>query len=399
MTGLAFLSAAVWVWLLFMRGGFWRADQRLDPPEGASADAPAVVAVIPARDEAPTVGRTVASLLAQDYGGRVDVVVVDDNSTDGTAEAARAGAGDAADRLHVVRGKPLETGWSGKLWAVNQGIDRAREVAPGADFLLLTDADIEHDPANVAALVAKARSDGLDLVSLMVRLNCQTAWERLLVPAFVFFFQKLYPFPWVNDRRRATAAAAGGCMLVRRRALEDAGGIARIKDRLIDDCALAALLKRPGDDRGGGIWLGLGERTRSLRRYDSLGEIWRMVARTAFVQLDRSALNLLGTVLGMVVIYLTPPLAAGWGLAAGDPPLAALGLIAWLFMSAAYLPTLGYFARPAPASLLLPLAALLYTLMTVDSARRHWAGRGGGWKGRTYGSAAGGSDGAGGDGG
>ncbi|MAO55242.1 MAG: glycosyl transferase family 2 [Rhodospirillaceae bacterium] len=379
----AVAALVIWAGLLFCRGRFWFADQHLSPPVAdlAGRPWPDVAAVIPARDEASTIGCTVASLLNQDYPGRLDVFVVDDNSTDGTAEKARAAAeaAGAGERFHLVSGKPLANGWSGKLWAVSQGLAAARAGAPDAAYVLLTDADIDHDPANLRRLAAKAEMEKRDLVSLMVLLNCETPWERLLIPAFVFFFQKLFPFPWVNDPTDSTAAAAGGCMLVRRKALEDAGGIEAIRGRLIDDCALAALLKARGS-----IWLGLTRETVSLRRYDDLAEIWRMVARTAYEQLGHSILALLGTLVGMALLYLVPPVAAIWGAIAGEWDLAAAGAAGWGLMVLAYFPTLRLYGRPAWAGLALPLAGLLYTLMTADSARRHWLGRGGGWKGRTY---------------
>ncbi len=383
MIAAALVSLAIWLVLLFWRGRFWFADQKLSPAAKAAPKGgwPAICAVIPARDEADSIARTVASLMAQDYPGRLDVVVVDDNSTDGTGDLAQ-GAADAAgagDRFHLITGKPLAEGWSGKLWAVNQGLEAAAQAAPDARYVLLTDADIAHDPTNLRRLAQKAEMENRDLVSLMVLLNCETPWERLLVPAFVFFFQKLFPFPWVNDPRRRTAAAAGGCMLVRRAALDAAGGIAAIRDRLIDDCSLAALLKAHGS-----IWLGLTGETVSLRRYDSLGEIWRMVARTAYEQLHHSLLMLLGTVLGMVLLYLVPPVATVWGIAVGNMELALAGGAAWLAMAVAFFPTLRLYGRAPWTGLILPVAGLLYTLMTVDSARRHLLGRGGGWKGRTY---------------
>lgn len=378
MTSLAVAALAVWIGLALFRGGFWRADQRLPEAAGASAW-PAVVAVIPARNEVASIARTVASLKAQDYPGHLTVIVVDDNSDDGTGDAARAAGADV-----VLAGKPLPDAWSGKLWAVMQGVAEVTEVAPGAEFLLLTDADIAHDPGNLKRLVAKAMDGNLDLVSLMVRLNCETAWERLLIPAFVFFFQKLFPFRWVNDPSKATAAAAGGCMLVRRRALEAAGGIAAIRGHLIDDCALARLLKR-----NGGIWLGLTKATVSLRRYGRLGEIWSMVARTAYEQLGHSPLNLVGTVAGMVLLYLAPPGAFAAGLVTGQAAAALAGGAGWSLMAALFAPTLRLYGRPAWEGLLLPVAGLLYTLMTVDSARRHYLGRGGGWKGRAYSGSAG----------
>ena len=362
----AAIAVAAWVYLLFFRAAFWRADQRLEGDAAEPADWPAVVAVIPARNEAATIGRSVASLLGQDYPGAFSLVVVDDDSDDGTALAAGT-----AERLSVISGKPLETGWTGKLWAVGQGISYAKETCPEAAFVLLTDADIEHAPHTLRRLVAKAEEGGLDLVSLMVRLRCESFWERLLIPAFVFFFQKLYPFRSVNDPRKATAAAAGGCMLVRWRALERCGGVAAIRHRIIDDCALAAALKP-----GGAIWLGLGEDIHSLRPYRRLGDVWSMVARSAYEQLGRSPLLLAGTVAGMAVIYLVPLVA----LVAGE----IMGLAAWLLMAIAYWPTLRLYRQPAWKCLLLPLAALLYTLMTVDSARWHYLGRGGAWKGRSY---------------
>jgi len=382
---LALAALCAWLWLLLGRGGFWRADQRLGeeapvPPGGW----PDVVAVIPARDEAETIADAVRSLLDQDYPGRLDVVVVDDNSADGTAAAARAAAAGATARLHIVTGMPLAAAWTGKMWAVHQGIAQADDVAAEAEFVLLCDADIAHGPGAVRRLVAKAEAGGFDLVSLMVRLSATRFWETLLIPAFVFFFQKLYPFPWVNDPRRGVAAAAGGCMLVRRAALARIGGIAAIRDRVIDDCALAAAIKP-----GGPVWLGLAGDSRSLRPYDGLGGIWDMVARTAFVQLRGSAWLLAGTVAGMALLYLTPPLALLGGVPGGDLPAAMLGAAGWGAMAVCYRPTLALYGRPAWEAALLPVAGLLYAAMTVDSARRSWAGRGAAWKGRAYAARAG----------
>lgn len=383
MTWAALVALAVWLILMFFRGRFWFADQHLSP---AAKDAPpggwpSVAVVIPARNEAGAIGPTVASVLGQDYPGRIDLFVVDDNSTDATAAeaGAAADAAGAADRFHLVAGKPLEGGWSGKLWAVNQGLEAAGQAAPDAPFVLLTDADIKHDRQNLRRLMQKAQLENRDLVSLMVKLNCETGWEKLLIPAFIFFFQKLFPFPWVNNPVDRTAAAAGGCMLVRRDALKAAGGIAAIKGRLIDDCALAVLLKARG-----AIWLGLSRETVSLRRYDRLGEIWSMVARTAYEQLNHSLLMLLGTVAGMVLLYLAPPAAVVWGLAAGEGNTLLAGAAGWLVMAITYFPTLRLYGQPVWTAPVLPVAGFLYTLMTVDSARRHGQGRGGGWKGRTY---------------
>lgn len=375
----AILSLLAWLVLLVGRGGFWLADQRLDGRSGGERrEWPAVVAVIPARDEAESIGKAVASLLSQDYPGRLSVIVVDDNSTDGTAVAAGlAAAGDG--RLHVLSGEGLPTGWTGKLWAVSQGVEAATAMLPEDGLLLLTDADIVHHGENLRSLVAKALDDDRDLVSLMVRLRCECFWERLLIPAFVFFFQKLYPFRWVNDPGKGTAAAAGGCMLVRRRALEAAGGIGAIRGRLIDDCALATVLKARGR-----IWLGLAERTASLRRYDRLGEIGRMVARTAYEQLDNSPIWLLATLVGMTILYVAPPAALIAGSLAGDALTAIVGLVTWIGMALAYWPMVRLYKLAAPWALALPAAALLYTLFTLESAWRTWKGEGGAWKGRNY---------------
>jgi len=379
LSGLALFSLLAWIGLLMLRGGFWRADQRLgDDGTGAGTAWPAVAAVIPARDEAETIGAVIASLLSQDYPGKLGVVLVDDASTDGTAAAAiQAARGDP--RVRVVSARALPAGWTGKLWAVAQGVERAATAMPEAEFLLLTDADIVHDAANLRQLVGKAGDGGFDLVSLMVRLRCESFWEKLLIPAFVFFFQKLFPFAWVNCRGRRTAAAAGGCMLVRRSALEAAGGIAAIRDRLIDDCALAAALKGRGP-----IWLGLTTKTASLRRYERLPEIARMVARTAYEQLGNSPLLLAGTVAGMTVLYVVPPTALLAGMAGGHPWAAMAGGLGWTAMGVAYWPTIRLYRLAWPWVLTLPVAGILYTAFTVESARRTWKGEGGAWKGRSY---------------
>jgi hopene-associated glycosyltransferase HpnB len=375
---LATLSCGAWLLLIFCRGGFWRAEQRLANEAREPDRWPAVVAIIPARDEEATIGRTVASLLAQDYPGQLDVVVVDDGSRDATAAAALEAAG-GSNRVAVIGGQPLPPGWTGKLWAVHQGLGYADKRGPEAQYWLLTDADIEHDPKNLRRLVMEAQLRDCDLISLMVMLRCGSLWEKLLIPAFVFFFQKLYPFAHVNNPARPEAAAAGGCMLVRRQALHEAGGIQSIRGSLIDDCALAARIKRQG-----AVWLGLTEETRSLRAYDRLSEVWKMVARAAFTQLNHSPAALLVTMLGMVVIYGAPPVAAVYGLVEMNAAAGWLGGVAWLIMAVAYRPTLRLYRLPVWWGLLLPVAALLFTLMTIDSARLHWRGRGGQWKGRSY---------------
>ncbi len=293
-------------------------------------------------------------------------MLVDDHSSDRTAAvAAQAGAS-------VVQAAPLPPGWSGKLWAISEGLRHAGSIAP--DYWLFTDADIVHAPDNIAELVARAEADQLDLVSLMVKLRCRSFAETLLIPAFVFFFFMLYPPAWVNRRDRRTAAAAGGCILIRPSALDRIGGIAAIRDAIIDDCALARAVKRTG----GGIWLGVTDDTVSIREYSTFAQIRAMISRTAFAQLRHSALLLAGTILGMAVIYLAPPLL----LFARNPLAAIFGLAAWILMSIAYSPALRFYGRSLGWSPLLPLVALFYLSATIESAVSYWTGRGGVWKGR-----------------
>jgi hopene-associated glycosyltransferase HpnB len=379
---LAGLSLVGWLYLMLGRDAFWRAVPRLDAgaaPEPASW--PEVVAVVPARDEAETIEAALVSLLAQDYPGELRIVVVDDHSADATPMIARRLREGAPRPLEIVAAPPLPPGWSGKLWALAAGLRHAAAVAPGAPWRLLTDADIAHDPASLRRLVAKALAERLDLVSLMVRLRCASGWERLLMPAFVFFFQKLYPFPAVNDPSRRVAAAAGGCMLVRAEALAAAGGLAAIRGALIDDVALARLLK----GRGGRIWLGLSSSTRSLRAYRTLGPIWAMVARTADTQLGHSLLLLGGTVLAMALLYLVPPLVLLATPLHRSVAAAIFAALAWALLAWAYRPTVRLYRLPAAWVLTLPLAALLFVAMTADSAVQHRRGRGGAWKGRVSG--------------
>jgi hopene-associated glycosyltransferase HpnB len=369
------LSVAIWAYLLLGRGFFWwHAPKLIDR---VPALWPAIAIVVPARDEAEGIADCVRSLLGQDYPGPLGLVLVDDHSTDGTAALAWAAASSLgrAEQLRVVAGRPLPPGWSGKLWAVSQGLDEVAAWKPDADYVLLSDADIAHDPRNLAELVSHAEARDLDLTSLMVQLHCATWAERWLVPAFVFFFAMLYPFAWVNRPDRRTAGAAGGCMLVRRRALDRIGGVARIRGDLIDDCALAKVIKAQGQ-----IWLGFSARTRSLRVYRGFGEIWSMVARTAYVQLGHSPLLLGLTVIGMAMTYLAPPAL----ILVDALPARLLGAAAWVAMSVAYMPSLiRYRVSPLWAPLL-PLVALFYIGATIDSAWRHYRGRGGQWKGRVY---------------
>jgi hopene-associated glycosyltransferase HpnB len=373
---LATLALAVWVYLMTARGRYWLAGERDDRQEPAPpAVRPRVTAVIPARDEVETIGTTIRSLLGQSYPGAFSIVLVDDESRDGTAEAARtaAAAAGAADRLTVLTGRPLPAGWTGKLWAVHQGVAQATSAVPPPDYLLLTDADITYGSDAVAPLVARAEAGGNALTSLMVKLRCDSLAERIFVPAFVYFFQMLYPFAWVNRRDHPLGAAAGGCMLVRPQALQAAGGIAAIRGALIDDCTLGALLKKQGP-----VWLGLTERVTSARPYEHLEDIRRMVARSAYAQLGYSPLMLAGCILGMALTYLAAPAMtfAGSGLAQ------ALGAAAFALMIISYQPILRFYRRSPLWGLALPLIALAYMAFTLDSAYQHARGRGGLWKGR-----------------
>jgi len=391
LTIIAGLSFAVWLYLLGFRGGFWRADQRLAADPGALETWPAVIALVPARDESEMIGAAVTALLTQDYPGPFQVVLIDDHSSDGTAALARRAAAAAGPpgRFRTVSAPDLPSDWTGKLWALQAGLAHADTDAPDAPYLWLSDADIAHGPGTLRRLVAKLEREHLNLVSLMVAPSCRGFWERLLIPPFIYFFQMLYPFPWVNDPNRATAAAAGGCVLLRRSALTRAGGLSAIKGALIDDCALARAIKglAPAEDarsETGGIWLGLATESRSIRPYRGLGAVWRMVARTAYTQLRHSPLLLLGTLLAMTLTFLAPPLIA---LTAGThdnivAPFLAAG--AWTMAALSAVPTLRLFRLPAWWAALLPLAAAFYCAMSLDSARRHWRGQGGAWKDRFH---------------
>ena len=367
MTWVGLAAVIAWGVLLFGRGGFWRAREDDSDAEALPEPAhwPKVAVLIPARDEAATIAEVVAALRAQDYPGEFHVTVVDDRSGDGTgALAAAAGA-------RVVTGGARPPGWSGKLNALRQGL----EAMAGEDhaYVLLTDADIRHAPDSLRRLVQRALAEDRALVSLMAKLRCESTAERWLIPAFVFFFAMLYPFAWSNDPRARTAAAAGGCVLLRRRDFEAAGALEPIKGRIIDDCALAGLIKT----RSPRIWLGLTERVVSLRAYDGLGAIRAMVARTAYAQLLYSPLLLAGMIAALALVFLAPPVLAltqaglaGW-----------LGALAWGAMAVAYAPMLRRYGLGAWRGLALPLIAFAYMLFTLDSARAEWSGRGGMWKG------------------
>lgn len=400
MTLLATLAFMVWLYLLLGRGRFWQSGPTLRAR--LSQVYPPVAVVIPARNEAAVIEATLRSLLQQDYRGPFSVIAVDDASTDGTGTRAR----ELDDRrLTLVEGTPPPVDWSGKLWAVAQGIETAdnlslplcangpegadepagerrleRPTQPAAttgdnEFILLTDADIVHDPLHLATLVAQAETGGFDMVSEMVALSCESLAERALVPAFVYFFQLLYPFAWVNDPMRATAAAAGGTILIRRRALARIGGVAAVRGALIDDVALAKAVKA-----GGRIWLGHSTLARSVRLYPGFRDIWTMVARTAYVQLRCSRLLLSATMLGMALTFLAAPLAALFGQGLAQP----LGWLTWIGMAASYLPTLRRMRQSPAWAVALPAIALFYMAATIGSAIDHYTGRGVRWKQRVY---------------
>ena len=368
-----FLCVIIWLGILFARGHFWMV-QRLGAKVAPVAEPGLIAVVIPARNEAGVIGTAVGSLLQQRGTGSMHIFLVDDSSFDGTADVARgvAARNSREDALTVIHGEPLPPGCSGKLWAVQQGIEQALQLQP--KFLLLTDADIQHSPENVATLVAIAERGGHDLVSFMVKLHCGSVAEKMLIPAFVFFFFLLYPPEWIRDPQRKTAGAAGGCVLIRPEALARAGGIAAIRHEIIDDCALAAAVKYSG----GKIWLGVTKETRSLRVYGSLLEIERMIARTAFNQLRHSTWLLAATLVGLLFTYLLP-----LGLLfSRSPSLVALGAAAYLLMMVAYLPIVRFSDLNVIWALTLPFSAMFYLWATFDSALKYWSGDGGEWKGR-----------------
>ncbi len=378
----------IWIYLLIFRGKFWLADQGLLPTSETEIENteywPSVSVIIPARNEAKLLRVTLNSLLNQDYPGNLKIILVDDHSRDDTHLVARFTAQQSKNftKLEVISAADLPRGWTGKLWAINQGINYAKQQTLPPDYFLLTDADIEHSSTNIRQLVAKAEQENLALVSLMVKLQCETLAEELMIPAFVFFFQKLYPFRWVNNPQKSTAAAAGGCILIRQQVLDEVGGIEVIKNALIDDCALAKAVKQKSTNKK--IWLGLTSETKSLRSYPDLVSIWNMVARTAFTQLNYSPFLLVVTVIGMKLVYLIPSLGIILGVIFGWWEVLAIALLARLLMFLAYLPIVRFYQLSPIYAMGLPTVALIYILITIDSAWRHWRGRGGYWKGRIY---------------
>jgi hopene-associated glycosyltransferase HpnB len=405
------VSAAAWVYLVAAHGSFWRTGERLPPRRAGTGRAPwpAVVAVVPARNEADSLPATLPALLAQDYPGEFRVFLVDDGSGDGTggvaAELGEKAARDGGAPLTVVSGQPRPNGWAGKVWAMSQGLAAAvdavdaagaataassggvgRAAVPRPAYVLFTDADIAWAPTALRDLVRAAEDDDRALVSQMALLRAETAWERVIVPAFVYFFAQLYPFKKVNDPKSRTSAGAGGCMLIRAEALERAGGLEPMRGALIDDVALGTLLKAGGNR----IWLGLATDIRSDRPYPSLGSLWHMIARSAYVQLRYNPALLAGTLVGLLLLYAVPPagvIAALIAVAAGSTGTAVAvtgiaGLLGWALMTASYLPMLRFYRLSPLRAPALPLIALLYAAMTADSARRHYSGRAVSWRGR-----------------
>lgn len=364
---IAALSCLIWLYLIVARGRFWRVTK---PSIPSMRSAPSVAVVIPARNEADVVAQSTRSLLEQRYPGPLRIFLVDDHSSDNTANIVRSVAETNPQRLNLVESSVLPPGWTGKMWALAQGVDHASEFSP--EYFLFTDADIVHAPNSLTSLASLAEAGKLDLASMMVRLRCESFAERVLIPAFVFFFFMLYPPEWVNKRQRKTAAAAGGDILVRADALRRIGGIATIRNELIDDCALARHVKR-----GGPIWLGLTDDARSIRRYDNFAVIGHMISRNAFYQLRHSLLLLVGTLLGLTVTFVAPPVLmffGGWA--------RVFGAAAWLLMSLSFWPMLRFYSLAPTWAPALPVIAIFYAGATLHSAMQYWLGKGGQWKGR-----------------
>jgi hopene-associated glycosyltransferase HpnB len=369
----AAISAAIWIYLLAGRGLFWLGRERDDGRPPAPGQWPSVAVVIPARNETEVIGESVGSVLRQDYAGPLTVFVVDDDSDDGTAGVARQATAGAARAVTVLRGQKLPPGWTGKLWALKQGIAAAEQLAP--EYLLLTDADIMHAPDSLSWLVGHARAGGTVLTSFMAKLRCESLAERSHVPAFIYFFEMLYPFAWANDPKSSTAAAAGGCVLLKAEALHAAGGIESIRNALIDDCSLARQMKRVGP-----IWLGLTDRVRSIRPYETLADVKPMISRSAYAQLNFSLPMLAGCLIGLAITFFAAPLLAIFaeGLARW------IGFAVWAAMALSFVPTLRFYRLSPLWAIALPGIAALYALYTIDSAWRHWRRRGGEWKGRVH---------------
>ena len=366
---IAALSCVIWLYLIGARGKFWQVVPASVSSLGP-APAPRIAVIVPARNEAEVIAQAVLSLLQQDYPGPLHIFVVDDHSSDATGELARNASAAKPESLTVVSAAPLPSGWTGKMWALAQGVEHSADFAP--DYFLFTDADIVHGPESIRSSVALAQAGNRDLVSFMVKLRCESVAEQALIPAFVFFFFLLYPPEWVNRDERRTAAAAGGDILVRAEALARIGGISTIRNELIDDCALAREVKRAGT-----VWLGLTEHARSIRPYGTFAVIGRMISRTAFYQLRHSVWLLIATFLGLGITYLAPPVLVFFGGSA-----ALFAGVAWMLMTISYWPMVRYYRVSALWAAMLPLIAGFYALATMHSAIQYWTGRGGEWKDR-----------------
>lgn len=374
---LAALTLAIWIYLIVAHGGFWRGREREDfPIRTAAADEtwPAVTVIIPARNEADVLPRCLASLIAQDYAGALSILVVDDQSDDGTGDIVRKAASGAPRPVDVLTAPERPAGWTGKVWAQNVGIEHAEKSAMPSTYYLLTDADITYEPNSLTALVRRAKAQGSVLTSLMAKLNCESFAEKMLVPAFVYFFQMLYPFAFANRAKHFIAAAAGGCMLADRAALKRAGGMEAIRSALIDDCSLARVMKRQGP-----IWIGLAETVRSIREYPAIEDIRKMVSRSAYAQLHYSLVLLAGTTVGLFLVFLAAPLLT----LGAERPANLLASLSWVLMSWSFQPTLRYYGQSWVWGPLLPFITVLYLAFTLDSAYQHLLGRGGMWKGRS----------------
>ena len=374
--GIALLSLLIWIGIFFFNGHFWQiwisdADRETADPTAAW---PSVVAIVPARNEAATIAQTVAALVQQSYPGHFSILIVDDHSEDGTAGLARKAAADsdAAEKVRVLTAPPLAAGWTGKLWALQSGVEYTQSSSP--DFFWFTDADIVHAPDTLSRLASRAERDQVGLTSLMVLLQVQSFAEKLIIPPFLYFFLMFYPPRWIANPKSRTAGAAGGCMLLRSSALARIGGLAAIRNEIIDDCSLARAVKRSS----GRIWMGLTRNSLSLRRYSRLSELRDMIARTAFTQLNYSALRLLGTVLGLFLTFVAPVVLVF----SSNVQIWLPALLAWCLMSASFLPTVVFYGLSPLWSPFLPIAALFYSYATLLSAVRYWQGRGGQWKGR-----------------
>lgn len=388
------LGLLTWIWLFFFHGEYWRFREKTIAEDIDSSEfiLPQISVLIPARNEEEVLPETLPSLFEQNYPGKLEIFLVNDNSTDDTRRVATqiAQTHHAGDNFHLIENKPTPAGWSGKVWALHRGFKRVKQAQPG--LVLLTDADIQHSPDSIRQLVSHLILNDLDLVSFMAKLQVETFWEKLLIPSFVYYFSMVFPFKWVNEPKKSTAAAAGGCVLLKKSMLKNAGGFASISDAIIDDCALAKLIK----SEGGSIWLGLSNLVTSIRSYGGLRGVWNMVSRSAFSQLNHSFLLLLGTVLGLVIIFFPPPALLITGVLGVTSPTITSGtlsswgymgiaLISWITMSATFRPIIDIYGLPRYYTLLAPLSGGLYAMMTIDSAYKWLRGDGGSWKGRTYG--------------